>query len=88
MPGRPLPAPSHTHVTRWTNDPFALGSYAHALPGGSRNDYDTLAEPQPGERVLFAGEHTLFPYRATVTGAFLSGLREAARLGGASVEGL
>lgn len=85
--GRSLPEPSHTHVTRWTNDPFARGSYAHALPGGSRADYDVLAEPLPGERVLFAGEHTFFPYRSTVTGAFLSGLREAARLGGAPLEG-
>jgi len=85
--GRSLPDPTHTHVTRWASDPFARGSYAYALPGGSRADYDVLAEPLPGERVLFAGEHTFFPYRATVTGAFLSGLREAARLGGAPLEG-
>lgn len=85
--GRSLPEPSHTHVTRWASDPFARGSYGYALPGGSRADYDVLAEPLPGERVLFAGEHTFFPCRSTVTGAFLSGLREAARLGGAPLEG-
>ena len=85
--GRSLPEPTHTHVTRWANDPFSRGSYAYALPGGSRADYDVLADPLPSERVLFAGEHTYFPYRATVTGAFLSGLREAARLGGAPLEG-
>lgn len=85
--GRTIPAPTQTHVTRWTQDPFARGSYAYALPGGSRADYDTLAEPLPGNRVLFAGEHTMFPYRATVSGAFLSGIREGARLGGAPLEG-
>ncbi|MEZ4253305.1 MAG: NAD(P)/FAD-dependent oxidoreductase [Polyangiales bacterium] len=84
---RSVPAPAHAYVTRWTEDPFARGAYAYVLPGGSREDYDVLAEPLPGERVLFAGEHTFFPYRATVTGAFVSGLREAARLGGAPLEG-
>lgn len=42
--------------------------------------------PQPGSettlppRVFFAGEHTIRNYPATVHGAFLSGLREAARI--------
>ena len=45
----------------------------------------TTAVPPPSpaqtpSRVFFAGEHTSRHYPATVHGAFLSGLREAARI--------
>ncbi|VDP05882.1 unnamed protein product [Soboliphyme baturini] len=55
----------------------------------SGDDYDTLAAPvvfdvysNPSQlpRVFFAGEHTCREYPATVHGALLSGLREAARI--------
>lgn len=84
---RTVPRPTHTYVTHWTRDPFAHGSYAFIPRGASPSDYETVAEPV-GERLLFAGEHTFAPYRGTVPGAFLSGLREARRLGGAALPGL
>lgn len=64
-------------------DSFALGSYSYAKLGVKGNkttteDYDHLAEPEG--RVFFAGEHTSSDYRACVHGAYLSGLREAARV--------
>jgi lysine-specific histone demethylase 1 len=50
-------------------------------------DYDILARPlHPNDsessipRVFFAGEHTNRQYPSSVHGAFLSGLREAARI--------
>ena len=43
-------------------------------------DYDTLAAPVE-DRLFFAGEATNRAYRATVHGAYLSGIREAERIG-------
>ena len=60
--------------------------------GASGNDYDFLAAPicpvsqgvsMSQSRVFFAGEHTMKNYPATVHGAFLSGLREAGKIGDA-----
>lgn len=84
---RSVPRPVATHVTHWTRDPLSLGSYSFIPVGSSPADYDRLAAPVD-DRVLFAGEATYYPYLGTVTGAFLSGLREAKRLGGAALEGL
>ncbi len=76
-------APSRVVFTRWGSDPFARGTYSYAKLGMvSTNDIDTdwatYAAPV-NQRVFFAGEATTRQYRATVHGAYLSGL-EAARL--------
>ncbi|XP_018916026.1 lysine-specific histone demethylase 1A isoform X2 [Bemisia tabaci] len=87
-----VPQPKETVVTRWRADPWARGSYSFVAVGASGGDYDILATPiappvssndSPGSvtsmpRLFFAGEHTIRNYPATVHGAFLSGLREAA----------
>ncbi|MDP9034743.1 MAG: FAD-dependent oxidoreductase [Myxococcota bacterium] len=65
-------------ISRWGSDPFARGSYAHVVPGSSGADHDVLAERS--DRLFFAGEATHRKYRGTVHGAYLSGLREAARM--------
>ncbi len=65
-------------ISRWGSDPFSRGSYAHVVPGSSGADHDVLAERS--ERLFFAGEATHRKYRGTVHGAYLSGLREAARM--------
>jgi monoamine oxidase len=78
--GRTPPAPVATAVTRWTTDPFALGSYSFVPVGGAWSDMRALAEPVDG-RLLFAGEATIPEHHATVHGAVLSGVREAVRLG-------
>ncbi|XP_073003340.1 lysine-specific histone demethylase 1 homolog 2 isoform X1 [Typha latifolia] len=74
-----VPDPIQTICTRWGSDPLCHGSYSHVRVGSSGGDYDILAE-SVGERVFFAGEATSRQYPATMHGAFLSGLREAASI--------
>ncbi len=77
--GPAIPAPVASRVARWAAHPFSAGSYSY-IPVGSRGkDYDIMAEPVVS-RLFFAGEATHRKYPATVHGAFLSGVREAARI--------
>jgi monoamine oxidase len=61
--------------SRWAHDPFARGSYSHALPGhaGKRA---VLAAPVDG-RLFFAGEATSPNFFSTAHGAHDSGQRAA-----------
>src|SRR5258708_1726668 len=61
--------------SRWSHDPFARGSYSHALPGhaGKRA---ALAAPVDG-RLFFAGEATSPNFFSTAHGARDSGERAA-----------
>ena len=61
--------------SRWAQDPFARGSYSHALPGhaGARA---ILAAPVDG-RLFFAGEATSPNFFSTAHGARDSGQRAA-----------
>lgn len=78
---------SHT-VTRWRADKFARGSYSFARVGTTPNDYRLMAKPTSGgsssradhATLCFAGEATHRDHPATAHGAFMSGLREAARI--------
>jgi monoamine oxidase len=67
--------------TRWSADPFAMGSYAYIAVGASPADLDVLAEPVD-DRLFFAGEATVRQHWATVHSAYVSGVREAARISG------
>ncbi len=62
-------------ASRWAHDPFARGSYSHALPGhaGARA---VLAAPVD-ERLFFAGEATSPNFFSTAHGARDSGERAA-----------
>jgi len=62
--------------TRWQADPFARGSYSHALPGHA-DDRFVLAAPV-GDRLFFAGEACSPEHFSTAHGAYLTGI-EAAR---------
>jgi polyamine oxidase len=77
--GRKLPAPKQVVRSRWTDDPWALGSYSVVRPGGDPEDREVLAEPV-GPRLWLAGEHTVSDHPATVHGAFLSGQRVARKI--------
>jgi monoamine oxidase len=61
--------------SRWAHDPFARGSYSHAIPGhaGARA---VLAAPVDG-RLFFAGEATSPNFFSTAHGARESGERAA-----------
>src|SRR6266851_3043133 len=64
--------------SRWAHDPFARGSYSHALPGhaGARA---VLAAPVD-DRLFFAGEATSPNFFSTAHGARDSGERAAAEV--------
>jgi monoamine oxidase len=62
--------------SRWAHDPFARGSYSHALPGHA-GDRAVLAAPVDG-RLFFAGEATSPNFFSTAHGARDSGERAAA----------
>ncbi|KAJ8766004.1 hypothetical protein K2173_020520 [Erythroxylum novogranatense] len=78
--GITVPEPLQTVCTRWGSDPFTLGSYSNVAVGASGDDYDILAESVGDGRLFFAGEATTRRYPATMHGAFLTGLREAANM--------
>jgi monoamine oxidase len=61
--------------SRWAHDPFARGSYSHALPGHA-GDRAILAAPVDG-RLFFAGEATSANFFSTAHGARDSGERAA-----------
>lgn len=62
-------------ATAWASDPYALGSYSHALPGRGAARAK-LAEPVDG-RLFFAGEATSPHFFSTAHGAFEEGTRAA-----------
>ncbi len=61
--------------SRWAHDPWARGSYSHALPGHA-GDRAALAAPIDG-RLFFAGEATSPNFFSTAHGARDSGERAA-----------
>lgn len=73
------PRPVRVMRTAWMADPFARGAYSHVPVGATPADFDALAAPV-GKRLLFAGEATCRQHWGCVHGAYVSGLREAARL--------
>ena len=62
-------------VTGWIDDPWALGSYSHALPGQAHRRLQ-LSEPLHG-RIFLAGEACSVDAAGTLHGAFDSGIRAA-----------
>ena len=78
MFGNDVPEPTGIAYSRWGRDPFAGGCYSYVPLGANSSDYDLLAEPVAP--LFFAGEATNRQHRATVHGAFLSGVREAQRI--------
>lgn len=62
--------------TNWSQDPYAMGTYAYPRPGTRPSTFDDLADPIGG-RLFFCGEHTFFDHVGTTHGAYLSGVRSA-----------
>jgi monoamine oxidase len=81
--GATSPDPVSVTTTQWASDRFSRGAYTYIAVGSSPDDVDALAEPVGGT-LLFAGEATARAHWACVHGAYVSGLREAARLTGDS----
>jgi hypothetical protein len=68
-------AVKRTSATQWNNEPWALGAFSAAAPGGQWAR-TALAEPLR-ERLFFAGEATHETLWGTVGGAWQSGERAA-----------
>ncbi len=66
--------PTGVLVSRWHSDRFSRGAYSYGSVGTTATDFNNLGRPI-GDRLFFAGEHTISAYRSTVHGAYLSGLR-------------
>ncbi|XP_028908791.1 lysine-specific histone demethylase 1B isoform X2 [Ornithorhynchus anatinus] len=74
-----VPDPVKFFVTRWSQDPWIQMAYSFVKTGGSGEAYDILAEDVQGT-IFFAGEATNRHFPQTVTGAYLSGVREASKI--------
>ena len=80
--GPDTPEPIAYATTSWATDPFLLGCYANINPQSTPEQHvaDVTTLGTPHGRVLFAGEHTCVEGTSTVDSAWLTGVREAARL--------
>lgn len=78
MFGSAVPDPVGSQISRWRQDPFALGAYSFKPVGTSRKDRKALCGADWGGRLQFAGEATSADQPATVHGALITG-RDAAR---------
>jgi monoamine oxidase len=76
MFGAKATAPNAVLCSRWNSDPFAMGAYSFTSVGSSAADFVQMGQ-SASARLLMAGEHTSEKYRATVHGAYLSGVRVA-----------
>lgn len=72
MFSKDVPEPNGYLITRWGQDPYALGAYAFVKPGHRPAIREDLAAPLK-QLLFFAGEATSSQYPGTVHGAFLSG---------------
>lgn len=77
--GKTIPRPSKMLRTKWNSNSYTYGSYSFATNKTSTNDFEVFEQPIQ-YKIFFAGEHTIFDYRGTVHGAYLSGIREAKKI--------
>lgn len=74
-----VPEPTKWLLTHWSKDMHG-GSYGSFIKvGGSQSSFDNLASTVDN-KIYFAGEATFRNIPSTITGAYLSGLREAAKI--------
>ncbi len=77
--GHKIPEPVRILRSNWSVDEFSLGAFTYMKVGSSPEDARRLSEPV-GDWLFFAGEATN-PFQWGCThGAYISGLREAARI--------
>lgn len=74
-----VPAPTKWLLTHWSEEDFGGSFGTYVKVGGAQTSFDYLAETIEN-KIYFAGEATFRSMPSTITGAYLSGLREAAKL--------
>jgi monoamine oxidase len=84
MFGASVPEPLGSQVSRWRQDPFALGAYSFIAVGTSKKDRKALFGADWDGRLHFSGEAASRDYPATVHGALMTGREVAKRILGGS----
>lgn len=79
MYGDKVKEPVAYKTTRWSNDPFARGSYSYIPSGKSAALYDYLGAAI-GNRLFFAGEASNSKDYSSAHAAYLSGIRAAQQI--------
>lgn len=77
--GNGIPYPTHLLRTKWQGNENSFGSYSYTAMDTEMQHFEDIAE-EINDKLFFAGEHTEVDYFSTVHGAYLSGLREAAKI--------
>ena len=77
--GNGIPYPTHMLRTKWQSNENSFGSYAYTAMDTEMRHFEDIAE-EVNDKLFFGGEHTEVDYFSTVHGAYLSGLREAAKI--------
>ena len=77
--GNSIPNPTNMLRTKWGQNINTFGAYSFATNGTTSADFVTMAT-EINNKLFFAGEHTERDYRASVHGAYISGIREANKI--------
>ena len=77
--GNSIPNPTNMLRTKWGQNINTFGAYSFATNGTTSAEFETMAI-EINNKLFFAGEHTERDYRASVHGAYLSGIREADKI--------
>jgi lysine-specific histone demethylase 1B len=79
FPGVDIQPPLGFVVSQWRREKMSMMSYSYAAVNSSGADYRTMSE-DVNHKIFFAGEATNHLYPQTVSGAYLSGIREACKI--------
>ncbi|RLN50115.1 hypothetical protein BBJ28_00003898 [Nothophytophthora sp. Chile5] len=71
--GPDIPEPVGHFITRWDQDEWAVGAYSCLTVESSDEDPEILRQTV-ANRVLFAGEATVYKYQGSLQAAYLSGM--------------
>ena len=85
FPDETIPKPLDYYVTKWTKDPHTKMSYSYVPVGTDGDAYDIMSQ-DVASKVYFAGEATIRQFPQSMTGAYVSGVREAHKIFATLVE--